>query len=101
MLTLGSWWILGLTVMTGCKLDEDTYRDRYDDKYCDVLENECGGECREQTDEVVPSCDFDQDKAKECLDGEWECVPLGTSPEAPELPQGPAACAEVFTNCEL
>jgi len=93
--------VSALVLSAGCKLDEESFRKRYDDKYCEVLEDECGGTCLEQVDEALPDCDFDQDKAKECLEGEWTCISLGTDDDAPELPQGPAACAEVFTNCEL
>jgi len=96
--------LVGCSLMgvAGCKLDEATFRKRYDDTYCKVLEQDCGGTCRVQDDEEAwPTCDFDQAKAKECLDGEWTCIPIGTADDAPELPQGPAACAEVLTNCTL
>ena len=92
-----SW--LALWVLGGCTLDEETFRKRYDDQYCDVLEEECGGTCLDQPEGVALTCDFDKGKAKECLDGEWVCLPLGTGKDDPMLPQGPAACAEVFTNC--
>jgi hypothetical protein len=84
-----------------CGLDEDTFRKRYDDLYCDVLEDECGGACLDKGDEVPLDCDFDKAKAEECLDGEWECLSLGDERGDPKLPQGPEACHDVFTNCTL
>lgn len=93
-----------LVLMLGlgaCGLDADTFDKRYEDLYCKVLEDECGGTCLDRAEGVLLDCDFDPDLAKECLEGEWVCLPLGTGDDDPGIPQGPAACAEVYTNCSV
>ncbi len=84
----------------GGAVNEENFGELFEDKYCEEYEA-CAGttDCLLTTDPTPPTgytppttgtCDFDQQAAEDCLDGEWECIAMG--PYSFVVPP-PACCA--------
>jgi len=86
-------------VLAACGLSESKFQDKFGDKLCEEYaacnpETDCEGS---DADADALDCDYDKAKAKECLDGAYECD--DSFGEGFEFITVPAACGEVYTNC--
>jgi len=83
----------------GGGVNEDNFGQKFEDKYCEEYEACAGTTSCLLTTGATPTgytppttgeCDFDQQAADDCIDGEWDCIAMGAYSFV--LPP-PACCA--------
>jgi len=84
-------WLFILLCLTAC--NAPTFTDEFSDRFCEEWKA-CTGEPCEFEDAESGACSYDEDKADQCLEEEWVCVPEDTELLLPE------ACYEIYYDCE-
>lgn len=92
--------LIGATVMlAACGLSEDKFAEDFETKFCDAL-TVCGTECPDTSDgedgeDTTADCEFDKDKAQDCLDG-LDAITEDDCDETTGFFTVPTACGEVY-----